>query len=697
MKRLKVVLGVLMAVIICSAFTMNDDALAAKKYVKSIKVKSKATITIPVNKKTVTKTYKVTVKVKGKVSKKFTVKSSKKSVAIAKVSGKKIKVTAKKSGIAKITVKTKAKGKKGKKLTKKLVITVKKKTKPSEEGKITKKKLKLYGYDAVNGKIASEDTTAYFSSKYPDVPFVTDEMAIENFLANMRYTTKAKMVKSAKGKIHTYEMPMGTSVEFDYGSKMMIFSDYTSTLVPNGDFVPFNPLGTFVPRTGDIYKVSDSSLYHGGDPIAVTFAYNEVPMLKKGKNILIPLQTFSDFFMSQTGNFMNYNGKGIFVIYNNIARDAKGNEGLKAFYDKYWKKAKKSSKISSALAQVNYYELCNILEARYGLQAAHNIATFDEYLTRMGFKKKLLSTNIETIEKATQDISTMLFEDFHSGAGIQSVFLPNEISYDPVESPVFSSRNKKSELIYRTREKAIGEYPGMPGDAFPSYQKSADGKTVFITFDSFNNYDDLSAYKAAGYKPVGNPRDTIDLFAYALDRLQNEDKDVKNVVVDLSVNSGGAVAACGYAMDAICGQCNINIQNPVTWALNQCVVDYDLNFDGKYDNNDKSLLDLGKNVAVLISDFSFSSANLLPNALDQLDDRVLLMGQKSGGGACSVGYISTAVGSTMQISSENRLSTMKNGYIRDIDDGIAPDVYIPLNRMYDRDYINETVREKFGN
>ncbi|MEE3332954.1 MAG: Ig-like domain-containing protein [Ruminococcus sp.] len=38
-------------------------------------------ITIPANKKTVTKSYKVTVKVKGKASKKFTAKSNKTSVA----------------------------------------------------------------------------------------------------------------------------------------------------------------------------------------------------------------------------------------------------------------------------------------------------------------------------------------------------------------------------------------------------------------------------------------------------------------------------------------------------------------------------------------------------------------------------------------------------------------------------------------
>lgn len=682
--------SVLLAVMIGTAFStfsMNDDVSAAKKYVKSIKVKSKATITIPISKKTVTKTYTVKVKVKGKASKKFTAKSSKKSVATVKVSGKKIKVTARKSGIAKITVKTKGKNKKGKKLSKKLTVTVKKKTAAVDEGKITKKNVKLYAYTGAG--IVSGDFVVYFSSKYPDVPFVTDNMAIENFLENMSYTSKGEKVVSANGLSHTYNLPMDTSVNFDYGSKMMIFSDYTSTIVPNGDFVPYNPMGVFTPKVGEIYKFSDSDLYHGGDPIAVTFGYDEVPMLKNGNDFLIPLQTFSDFFMSQTGNFVNYNGKDIFMIQNSLADNAANDPGIKTYYDKYWKEATKSSKISSALAQVNYYELCNILEARYGLQAAHNIATFDEYFTRMGFKKKLLSEDIETIEKTTQDISTMLFEDFHSKSGVQSVFLPNEITYKPKESPVFTSRNKKEEIIYNTRTAAIGE---TPGEDFPAYQVIGD--TAFITFDAFKSKD-LGMYISDGYEPVGDPNDTIDLFAYALKQLQGKDAGVKNVVVDISVNGGGTLLSCGYAMQAICGQCNINIQNPITWALHQCVIDYDLNFDGKYDKNDKSMLDLGKNVAVLISDYSFSCGNLLPNALDQLDDRILLIGQQSGGGSCSVGYISTAVGSTMQISSENRLSTMKNGYIRDIDDGIAPDIPLTYNKMFNRNYIDKLVTEQF--
>lgn len=59
----------LCAVICCSAFTVSISANAAKKpkkYVKSISIKPKAAITIPNNKKSVTKTYAVKVKVKGK-------------------------------------------------------------------------------------------------------------------------------------------------------------------------------------------------------------------------------------------------------------------------------------------------------------------------------------------------------------------------------------------------------------------------------------------------------------------------------------------------------------------------------------------------------------------------------------------------------------------------------------------------------
>lgn len=127
MKGLKQKFSVFLCLIlVCSSFGIGTQAKTAKKYVKSIGIAQKATVTIPADKKTVTKSFKVTVKVSGNASKKFTVKSSKTSVATVKVSGTKVKVTAKKAGTAKIKVTTKAKNAKGKKLSKALVLTVKK-------------------------------------------------------------------------------------------------------------------------------------------------------------------------------------------------------------------------------------------------------------------------------------------------------------------------------------------------------------------------------------------------------------------------------------------------------------------------------------------------------------------------------------------------------------------------------------------
>lgn len=125
MKTKRIISLALCALVAASSLSFGAAA-AGKKLVKSIKVQKKATITIPADKKTVSKTFKVTVKVSGKASQKFSAKSSKKAVASVKAGKGKIKVTAKKAGKTVITLTTKAKGKKGKKLKAKFTVTVKK-------------------------------------------------------------------------------------------------------------------------------------------------------------------------------------------------------------------------------------------------------------------------------------------------------------------------------------------------------------------------------------------------------------------------------------------------------------------------------------------------------------------------------------------------------------------------------------------
>lgn len=136
-KTTKIISVILCVLLAASVVTISASAKKAKKYVKSIKVSKKATLTIPASKSSVTKAFKVTVKVSGKASKKFTAKSSNASVAAVKVKGSKINVTAKKAGTAKIKVTTKAKNKKKKKLSKTLTVTVKKAAASNQSGSMT--------------------------------------------------------------------------------------------------------------------------------------------------------------------------------------------------------------------------------------------------------------------------------------------------------------------------------------------------------------------------------------------------------------------------------------------------------------------------------------------------------------------------------------------------------------------------------
>ena len=672
MKKMKKLISLMLTVALCSTMVSYVPAKSSKKYVKSISVTKKATIVVPIDKESVTSTYTVKVKVKGKASEKFTAKSSNKSVATVAVSGKKIKVTALKAGTAKITVKTKGKNKKKKKLSKKLTITVKKAI-------VTKKTVPWYSCEEP-GKMKTQNKEMYFSSAYPDVAFVSDDMAITEFLKSMEYTTQAKETKAKTGLSHSYLMPMGTTVDFDYDKQCMIFSDLTSTQVING-YMPFNAFSPLAKYNTKLYKTDPLDRYNGGDRVFATFGFDEVPMLRDGDKILIPLQTYTDFFMSFAGVFYQYNGKGVFEIYPGLSADEERTD----YYQKYLD-CPKTDKISSALAQVNYYELCNVLDFRYGLKAKHHITIFDNYFKRKGYKEKMLSGDLVEITKAEMDLSRIMFEDFHSSDSTQSCFLKEPVEHDTSQlSPSYLYRMFNMMQIQTSRQKLL--------DDVQPYQRLGD--TVFITLDAFT-FETEDKYYAPGYEPTPDG-DTIDLFAYALKRLRNEDSDAKNVVIDLACNAGGAIIACGFAMNAICGTSNIYVNNPNTWALHQMVQQYDLNLDGKIDDDDQSIKQLGFNIAVNISDASFSCGNLLPNMLKSIDSNILLTGGKSGGGACAVGFVSTAIGSIQQISSESQFVTMKNGQIEDIDGGISPDIALSTTRMFDREYLVQIIDEAYKN
>ena len=256
-------------------------------------------------------------------------------------------------------------------------------------------------------------------------------------------------------------------------------------------------------------------------------------------------------------------------------------------------------------------------------------------------------------------------------------------------SPRFgiSSRKAFLSVLKEEFEKVRAKY--FP-NGVPHYEEI--GNTAYITFDHFedNGCDDY--YSAPREDELDN---TIRLMQYAYDRITRKDSPVENVVMDLSVNTGGVVYTAIYTVGLFLGEGQVSSDYELTGALISTYYHIDTNRDHVFDEKD-TLAGKGYKFYCLETGTSFSCGNLVPNIFKN-SNRVTLIGQTSGGGSCIVQPLCTAAGTQFQVSGNMRSSFIKNGAFYDIDRGAEPDVYIKdPNFLYERkaltDYINNNIK-----
>ena len=150
----------------------------------------------------------------------------------------------------------------------------------------------------------------------------------------------------------------------------------------------------------------------------------------------------------------------------------------------------------------------------------------------------------------------------------------------------------------------------------------------------------------------------------------NKDPNIKNFVIDLSSNGGGSADVLMALYSLITGEreCTLKYQNVLQGQnINQKFL-IDRNFDGKFDEADKDVhYDL--NFAVLASRESYSCGNLFPSMMK--DKGYMILGERSGGGACTILELNTADGFYYHMSGYMMRLTNDAGEV--IDAGIVPD------------------------
>ena len=431
-----------------------------------------------------------------------------------------------------------------------------------------------------------------------------------------------------------------------------------------------------------------------GNTVTLDAGDYNIDFVRKGDKYYIPVQTFSDIFLSSFGaGVALYNTRslifyldGIESLYNNTT--GKYSKLGQVYYGKDGKYA--TGKISETMSEFSVNEFCFAMDTLYGLKKEHNITNFKDVIIQNKTGLNMYSTNAKKIDRELWNLIYKNVDDIHSRYALSSYASGADYKWKLNEKYgqgyardfifAFDEELKKLRDKYNPDLKIYEEY----------------GDTAYITFDGFD-FDIASLGELFGDElgesnniTLDRVHDTVGLISYSVQQILRKDSPIKNVVLDLSLNGGGAVDAAAYVVAAFLGKASFSVENALSGS--RITNDYmcDINFDTKFDKNE-TLAGKGLNLYCLTTKASFSCGNLVPCIFKE-DPHVSIIGQKSGGGACTVGTISTATGTVLDISSNTRLSYIKNGSFYNVDQGAEPDFTISkYEHLFDREWLTEYI------
>lgn len=507
----------------------------------------------------------------------------------------------------------------------------------------------------------------YFEGGQRDIPFVSTDTifyVLSALLESRRGQLPVQM--EANGSTFVYSRPDGTSATFDCEQDTVSFTNYDAFFQTPDAGSLLDAVSPWTDEKGEAILIERAPGSYGraGQPVAVALGDYAIDIIEHGPKGYVPLQTFADLFLSPLSLQTLYNGEIVIVTEDGQAEELTG-----LYY------AAPPRQRSAELIAYNYNEICLALDLMYGLREQHNITDFDSFFRQTGLRDDLMSPDGQTADRALSSLMDGYLGDGHSALLGPSFYAGQ---YADVESNLISpsvDMSILSELLFaEAREQA---YP----DGIPGYEEIGD--TAFITFDEFT-----ADPGQENLVPDEIPQDTMELIAYAHRRITRQDTPVRNVVVDLTCNGGGAVDAAVYVAGWLLGTVQLDQDSSLTGAQASTKYRCDVNLDGRFDDADTVT---SFNRYCLISPASFSCGNLLPCALKGTD--VTLLGQATGGGACIVQPLSTADGTMLQISGPVRSCTQSNGSYYEADRGISPDYYVAhLRDFYDREGLIDYIK-----
>ena len=556
-----------------------------------------------------------------------------------------------------------------------------------------------------NGQIVKLTESKLFFKKDSTIPYIPLEecnvlltLVRRANLDNQKYGFTLKKNNNE----FTLQNETGAKCVINADTQTLTYDDYDAltAVVPDTQ----KPLSLFnVNKTKNAIKLV-STEYKKGNEVKIDLnKYSKLDIYVEDGVCYIPLSVFNSvLFNTSESVSLAYNGVSLFLVPSgSLSTEVFGTPMETALGEKIREGAKKST-ITQEYLDYYYQSLCLDFDIEYGLK--EKFKSFDEFLTSKNLKNGIYNTDIKTSD-SNLAIALTYLQDGHTALSEFSYY------YDFGDNSV--DKTKFNQEVMQ-KEEADVKFTKSKSNAQIStgldYSRADD--TVFIDFGKFTELDTDALYQKStkdefDLDDIGIPG--LDFGKYSqtqlsntgcifnqlyLDLTQDETKkNVKNIVVDLTTNTGGAADGLVYSLSTLIGNVAIDLRNPLTGTTNHQVFKADINTDGKVDENDKDLASLGYNIYFLNSRYSFSSANAMPVLAKLNNPNVINLGDKTGGGPCAVRENVSPLGNVISTSSLSTISKVVDGKYVNIDGGVDADFILDEKQMIDRNYIATKIND----
>ena len=421
-------------------------------------------------------------------------------------------------------------------------------------------------------------------------------------------------------------------------------------------------------------KVNDDLTQNINSNTSVAFNMGDydIDLIKEKKTVYMPMATFNDLFMAINGIAFAYNGKDLYLTNSfNTSQSGIGAEDLELQYfeDSPWAGKQRSQE----LATFTYNEFCFALDKLYGLKDFRNITSFDALFEARGWKDDLLDTNPDVYELAMIDFVGSYLSEGHTRYTKISSFNYGTDYGLQIQDAQYANERYVSLLEARADLMADRE------ELNQGIGLSICDNTAIIRFDQF--------VKAAADTSDINPdyssyatlheTDTPLFFKKAFHDI-SQYSGIDNIVIDITCNGGGMLDSLPWLEAFMTDDPFLTIRNSLTGQITDTHYKVDLNQDGVFNENDTY-----KNqykFFLLTSSFSFSCGNAFPTIVKK-GAMATIIGEKSGGGACAVGALTTASGTVLRMS-----CTLQMGSLNDQNEFVINENGIEVDHELDRIY-----------